>query len=220
MKTEIVCCETIRNELCAAMESSGARYPVHWLPAGLHNVPKDLHRTLQTIFDQISCGRLLLAMGLCGNAISGAWTRDFELILPRADDCISLLLGQERRLALGREKPTYYLTKGWLDGERNIWAEYQYAIEKYGPKRGKMINDIMYAHYRRLGVVDTGGYQLSEIEPLTHQIADTLGLEHEIFPAGVEHICRLLTGPCPDDLYYRFPPQTRIQIYAPNANLQ
>lgn len=37
--------------------------------------------------------RILLATGFCGDSFCGLETRHTELIIPRTDDCISLLLG-------------------------------------------------------------------------------------------------------------------------------
>ena len=220
MKTEIIACKTIQQEVELAIQTTGVDYPVHWLEAGLHNVSKKLHDTLQAVLDSLHCDRVLLALGVCGNAVSGLQVRDYELIMPRVDDCVSLLLGNDKRRAIGAEKVTYFLTKGWLQGERNIWVEYNYALQKYGPKRGKMINDLTYGKYKRLGVIETGAYDLNEILPETKKIASEIGMEHEVIHAGIGNVCRLLQGPWDPKLYAAFPPNSELTLEIPDANLQ
>ena len=83
MNTVIIACQTLKNELEAAMAASGRSFEIRWIESGLHNVPKKLHATLQEHLDQ--CGgfdTVLLVMGYCGNSVAGIETRDFQLVMP------------------------------------------------------------------------------------------------------------------------------------------
>ena len=68
MKTAVIACKTIEDELNFAMQQTGCTFPVVWLEPGLHNVPEKLHAAVQTAIDDLAddC-RVLLAMGFCGN---------------------------------------------------------------------------------------------------------------------------------------------------------
>ncbi len=110
MTAVIIACKTIEQELNAAMEQTGCDYPVVWLEPGLHDVPKKLHETLEAHLDTVrGYDTVLLAMGFCGNSVVGLHTHDFELVIPRRDDCISLLLGDTQR-----PFAAVFLTEGWL----------------------------------------------------------------------------------------------------------
>ena len=220
MRTEIIACKTIQRELTLAQQRCGTAYPVHWLEAGLHNVTAVLHDALQDALNTVHCDRVLMALGVCGNAVYGLQVRDYELIMPRVDDCITLLLGSRRSEDPEYAKGTYFLTKGWLEGERNIWVEYNYALKKYGPELGRAINRLTYGKYCRLGVIDTGACDMAEILPETEKIAAEIGLEHRIIPAGIEHICRLLTGPWDPEDYAVFAPGTEVSLVIQNVSLQ
>ena len=127
MKTIMIACKTIERELKKAIRDTGISYPCTWLESGLHNYPEKLREALQKTLDEISSEteRVILAFGYCGNAVNGLKTGNFQLILPRVDDCITLMLGSfKKRQEISAEAASYFLTKGWLDGERNIWAEY------------------------------------------------------------------------------------------------
>lgn len=199
MKTCIIACRTIEEELSCAMRESGVELPVFWLESGLHNVPKKLHKVVQeTIEDAEEAGytRLLLAMGFCGNSVENLELTSAELIMPRVDDCITLLLGSFRkRKQLESGSGTYFMTKGWLDGERNIWKEYCYAVEKYGKETGEEIFEMMFGNYSRIGILDAHACPMEPVKEETERIANALGFTWEIFDASVDYLKELLTGP-------------------------
>ena len=211
MKTAIVSCKTLETELTAAIARTGVDYPVAWLESGLHNLPKKLNAKLSEVLSGLDADRVLLGMGYCGNSIAGLTTGDFELIMPRVDDCITLLLGSSaRRAEIARELSAYFLTEGWMRGERNLWVEYQYSIEKYGEEMAQELAEMMYAHYRTLALLDTGLEDINALLDKTKIIADTLHLEQKVLPASVHFLEELLTGPWEDGRYLIVPPHTTI----------
>ncbi len=208
METQIVSCRTIQLEVEKALRETGLQYPVSWVESGLHNYPEKLRNKLQEILDRISADRVLLAMGFCGNSLAGLKTRDFELVIPRADDCITLMIGspEERK----RYERTYFLSKGWLQGERNIYEEYKYTLHKYGPKQGKAIFRMMLGHYMYLGVLDTGVCDFDELAAQAGAIADELDLTLRTIPAADRFLKELLTGPWPEERFCVVAPNTAV----------
>ncbi len=198
MKTVVIACKTIEDELNHALRRTGAEYPVFWLESGLHNVPQKLKDAVCDALLSSGADRALLAMGFCGNALLGLETPVDEVIFPRVDDCISLLLGSvKRRLAVSDEYAAYFFTEGWLRGERNIWVEHQYMLETYGEEITAELEKDMFGHYRTLGLLDCG---IKPIEPLvegTRMIAEGLHLRQKIIPASAAYLEELLTGPWP-----------------------
>ena len=207
MDTVIVSCRTLETELELARRQTGVRCPVRYLESGLHNTPAKLNARLTELFSELTADRVLLAMGYCGNAVSGLRAGDFELIVPRADDCITLLLGSHaRRMRTGKELAAYFLTEGWLRGERNIWTEYRYTMEKYGEEVGRMITDTLFSTYRTLALLDTGAEPVQPLVEKTRVIADTLHLRQEIVSGSLAYLRELLTGPWPETRFLRVPP--------------
>ena len=197
MNTIVMACNTIANEVRLAMEEVGCEHPVIWVESGLHLQPDLLRKTLQEELDRITgVDQVLLVFGYCGNALVGLKPQSFKLIFPDVDDCISLLLGScERRKEISDEAGTYFLTKGWLDNENNIWEDYRHALKRYGLARTERIFQIMLAHYRRLVMIETGAYDPAALEETIRHIADTLHLEYQAIPGTIAYIKRLLTGP-------------------------
>ena len=213
MDTCVISCGTIRREVEKAYRDTGVSYPIFWLESGLHNWPEDLRAALQDkLREAKGYSRVLLAMGFCGNAICGLRAEDGELVIPRVDDCISLLLGSvARRMELVKGCGTYFLTEGWLHGEQSLWWEYQYTVKKYGERRGKAVMRYMLQHYKRLGIIDSGAYPLEEILDETQKVADTLGLRREVLPGDDSFLRRIFSGPWDEKHFLILPPHTEIQ---------
>ena len=211
MNQTVIACRTIEDELAAAMERTGCEAEVLWLESGLHERPKKLGAALQELVDEIRAERVLLALGSCGGALEGLRAGGCELVLPRVDDCISLLLGSvERRMRIGEEYAAYFLTEGWLRGERNLFALYRDTEEKYGRETTDELMGMMFGHYRTLGLLDSGLVPVERVAEQTAPIADKIGLRTVVFPAGTEYLEQLLTGPWPTERFVRKAPGERI----------
>lgn len=204
MRTVIIACRTVEQELTAVMNRINCTYPVTWLESGLHNVPSRLCRTLQEAIDTCAgYDRILLAMGFCGNAVLGIHSDTCEIILPRAEDCIGLFLGSRR--SSQELVGSYFFTEGWLRGERTIWWEYQRAIERYGEPRARRIFDTMLRNYRRILLVNTGCFQIEPVRRELQRMAEAFSLETAEIEADLDLLSRLLTGPWEEDAFIRLP---------------
>ena len=89
---------------------------------------------------------------------------------------------------------TYFLTKGWLDGESNLLDEYQRCVGRYGEQRATRIMQTMLKHYRRFVVIDTGAYLVESIIASTQQFAEKHGKRHEIATGSLRLFHKLLLG--------------------------
>jgi len=219
VQTLLIACRTLESEIALAAREAGIARPTRWVEPGLDARPDRLRDLLRDELHRVSCenasraaskgastGRVLLAFGYCGHALLGLHAASFELVFPRADDCISLLLGSaERREAVAGETPTYFLTEGWLEHETNVWSDYQRAVATMGAERAKQVMAMLLAPYERLGVIDTGACPLARVTERTRPIAETFGLRHEVIPGSTRYLRQLLAGPWGDE-FVTIPP--------------
>jgi len=141
---------------------------------GLHLHPKKLAEALQEQIDSIQEPSLVvLGYGLCGNGLHGLHARQHTLLIPRADDCIAILLGSKE--AYQREftanPGTYYLTKGWLESGSDPLREYESIAARYDPETAEWIMDQQYQHYRRLLLVAHTQEDLDAYRPRALEVA-------------------------------------------------
>lgn len=212
VKTVVIACSTIRPELQAMMERCGCEYPVFYMDAKLHDRPDDLRQAVQAQLDTLTdVDRVLLPFGYCGGTTVGLRAGDFEMILPKSDDCITLFLGsRENRKAVPDERYTFFLTQGWLDSERNILKEYERLCEKYNQRRADRVMQAMYQHYHAIGLVDSGLFPLEPQTEVSEKIADLLHLEHKVLPGTGSLLQTLLCGPYDDPSLLRISPHKEV----------
>ena len=197
MRTILVACETIRDEIEATLSRRGLDYPVVWLKGGLHNSPDRLRARLKEVLAEVEgrCDRLLISLGYCGGGVSELTTGGYTTILPLTDDCLSLLLGSMAARREASRTPTYYLTAGWLRHENNVVGDYERLVEQRGQDKADRLTKMMLQHYRRFGLVDTGTYDLEQAAARVTPLAGRLGLAVERVPGAGSWLERLLTGP-------------------------
>lgn len=214
MNNAIIACEMLRDEIRYAMTQTDCIFPIHWLEAGLHNTPKLLSDHLQHTVNSLrghGYDTVILTFGSCGNALLGLQNGNFKMVIPRVDDCISLLLGSvERKATINHCAGTCFLTPGWIIGERNIWAEYHQAIEKYGKRRADRIMNTMLHNYRDLALLDTNCYQTDDYWLQVERMAADLKLNPRLLPASTTYLEELLLGPWPAERFIIIPPNERI----------
>ena len=199
----MIACNTLRTEIEYLSAKHGVNRPIIWLESQLHNVPKKMAQTLQEAIDAVrDVDRVILGYANCGNVIQGLRSGNFELAVPRVDDCISLVFGsQKARTAYGNVHRAIYFTDGWMDEGHNIIEEYNGLVDRYDSETASDIFGMMYANYRTMAYLDTGLYDTDELMARTRFIADELGLEQRVKPVTLDYVERLVCGLWNEDLF-------------------
>lgn len=176
-KTVLIACKMLQHEINKALEEVGFNDPIVWVDSEYHNEPDALRDKLQQEIDkQKGASRILLAYGCCGNGTLGLRATTGELVIPKTEDCISMLMTQTKQKYL-RPKATYFITKGWLEGTRSIAKEIEHTVKRYGKERAQRILAMMFKHYKYLMLIDTRSYDVEECLPEARQLAQSLNLE-------------------------------------------
>lgn len=133
------------------------------------------------------------------------------MIIPRVDDCITLMLGSfAARNRIMAEGGTYFLTHGWLKNESNIYAEHRYSMKKYGKRITDDIYKTLLAHYKQLGLIDTGAYDFEAFLEETKIVASALGLAQRPITGTLGYLEQLFNGPWPAEKFILVPKNTAI----------
>lgn len=142
---------------------------------GLHRRPERLRQALQLQLDSIAQPSLIaLGYGLCGNGLDGLQAGIHTLLVPRADDCIALLLGsaEEYQRQFNAAPGTYYLTKGWLESGSDPLKEFEEVRAKFGDEQAEWVMDQQYQHYTRLALVAHNQNDLEIYRPRAQAVAE------------------------------------------------
>lgn len=195
MNNIVIACQVLKDELNLVMKETGCTYPVIWVDSDYHINPDKLREKLQEEINALSeVDNILFAYGCCGNGLVGLKATTANLIIPKIEDCISLLLSQPDQEPQ-RVKETYFLTQGWLDSSRNIVSEYSYSLKRYGAQRTQKIYALLLKYYRYLAFIDTGAYNVQESMEKAHQFAQAVNLQLDVIQGSTWLLKKLLTGP-------------------------
>ena len=192
MSTVFICCKMIEKEFKKAYADIGSTNTVYWLDAGLHSNPDNLRTSLQNTLDSLpkDVDRVIMAYGLCGKAVIGLKTHDFDMIMPKTDDCIALLLGSNNEKK--NNKSTIFITDSWISGERSMLNEYNYLLNRYGQQKGDRIFKRQFMHYNTLGVLDTGCYNIDDVIAETKEFSAMLSLSTKVIPTTYNYLESLI----------------------------
>lgn len=159
---KLISCNVFQREACWCLAHTPHLVDPEFVELGLHVAPSRLRERLQARIDEEDAGDIrhdavLLLYGVCGNAAVGLTARRAPLVIPRAHDCATVLLGGARQYAqvfgdnpsrpfssvgyLERGTETYRTEGGAGMGAGNTYEDF---VEKYGEDNAKYIWQTLY----------------------------------------------------------------------------
>jgi hypothetical protein len=175
MRFKLISCEVLYREMCHACAHAPHQVDLEFLPKGLHDLGgKPMAAKIQEVVDRTPEGMydaILLGYGLCGNGLDGLCARHTRLVLPRAHDCIAMLMGSHARYQayFDGNPGTYYRSTGWLERGKGLQQlthntmgfdeSLEAMIRKYGEDNGRYLYEEMtryQSQYSKLTFIETG----------------------------------------------------------------
>ncbi|MBI5799162.1 MAG: DUF1638 domain-containing protein [Verrucomicrobia bacterium] len=137
---KIIACEIAVREISFVAAQSPHLVDLEFLTQGLHDIPCTGGAEIQRRIDAVPAGKydaILLGYGLCGNLLRGLRPSHAPLVIPRAHDCITLLLGSKERYVerQAARVGSYYYSSGWLECRQRRGDETPPANEAFQPMR-------------------------------------------------------------------------------------
>jgi len=227
-RVAIVTCAVIEQEIRHFAADLAHVVHIEVLEQGLHNEPHRLRTTVQDaidrVEDRVDAEAIVLGYGLCSRGTEGVRTRRCRLVITRAHDCITLLLGCRQRYAdyAVKHPGTYWYSPGWIQchvapGEARYHLLRQQYVEKYGEDNADYLMEqeqAWFAHYDTAAFVDLGVGNLDEGVRFTEQCARWLGWRFDHQCGNPELLRALLTGPWPDDRFVVLEPGRTFKMTA------
>ena len=163
MRIKLICCDVFLRIICRLVSESENIVDVEFVPMLAHNEPDKLREDLQRRINQSVKMRdydaIVLGYGLCGNATAGL-TAPVKLIIPRAHDCCTILMGSGKRFMkeFGDALSTRWSANGYFERchmINNNYDEYQTVsyktkkeyidlVEKFGEDNAEYVWETMH----------------------------------------------------------------------------
>ncbi|MDP6153115.1 MAG: DUF1638 domain-containing protein [Phycisphaeraceae bacterium] len=188
---------------------------VAFLEQGLHNEPDRLRRELQQMIDHVEqttdADAIVLVYGLCSRGTEGVRTRRCKLVIARAHDCITLLLGDKDRYAqYVKEHPdTYWYSPGWNKhhtppGKARYDKLYKQYTEQFGEDEAQYLmvtEQHWFQTYGRAAYVHLTVGRTGEDVQFTKDCADWLNWDYDEQDGDAQLLIDLLSGEWDDERF-------------------
>lgn len=242
LRLRAISCEVFARPVYRCAARSAHIVDVTMLRQRLHDTPVALRELLQAEIDLASEVRprydaVVLAYGLCGGASAGIVARDLPVVVPRAHDCITVMLGSRDRYAqeFGAHPGTYWFSADYLersdDGEADVargllgvgatstgqdaatLAEYS---ARFGEDNAEYLMEVLgnwRAHYDRSVFLGMGTLDAAGVEGRVRRMAEERGWVFERRAGSLILIRRLLDGDWDNDFLVLAPGQRLAMSY-------
>ena len=217
MRLNLIACEVLYRELCSALARSKNQIDINFLPKGLHDLGGEAMRSeLQKMIDETDYTKyeaVLMGYALCGMGTVGLQARRLPLIVPRAHDCISLLMGSGEKYLqyFDTNKGVFFRSTGWLERGENsdqptvektkrelgVGANLEELVEKFGEDNGRYVYEQLQGYqssYRQLTFIRTGLEPDQTFETKAREEAKAKGWEFDVVQGELGMLQRLVNG--------------------------
>ncbi|MGO9323643.1 MAG: DUF1638 domain-containing protein [Terracidiphilus sp.] len=145
MRLRLIHCQVLTREISRVASRSPHSVDVETLTMGLHDLGASMRPHLQERIDsadKAGYDAILLGYALCGRGTEGLRTGKTQLVLPRAHDCIGLLMGsrQQYQAYFEAHPGVYFRSPGWIENQtpdQTLQPAYSSAKDKIGERRGR-----------------------------------------------------------------------------------
>jgi hypothetical protein len=234
MRLKLIACQVFTREVEYLLARSPHLIDVEIIPMGLHSLGTEMRPHLQERIDAADApgyDAILLGYGLCGRGTDGLCARRTQLILPRAHDCIGVLMGSRQRYAeyFADHPGVYYRSPGWVEfqtpdlklqpafpSQKSGFIEMSSLgelIAKYGEDNGRYLFE-QYASFRRhysgLTYISTGIASDDACRALAQGEAAQNQWAFDEVRGSLSILDRLVNGPWDDADFLVIPPGGRI----------
>ena len=162
MKLHVIACSVMTREISLVAATCENTLHLHFMEQDLHNQPDELRKALQAEIHSIEAAgkygaggndgdvdAIILAYGLCSNAICGVRSRYYPVVAPRAHDCVTLIVGSRERYQeyFDRHPGTYWYSPGWIEqtpipGKERVERTRAEYVGRYGEENAEYLMDM------------------------------------------------------------------------------
>ncbi len=200
MKAVVLTCSSLKDHVEAAMRSQKVSYDMLLVDRSFHVEPSQMKKEVEKAVGALpkDVDTLLVAMGFCG----GVWdqvTFPVRVVIPRVDDCVSLLLQTDDEYRPNRKETghLYLYEQDPADfSALKFLRDGSYMTEGYEGISREMLFRMYFGQYHHMDIIDTGlnDCYSEEYATAAQENADQIGAVLDYVPGSNRMLEKLLTG--------------------------
>ncbi|OPX43770.1 hypothetical protein CLHUN_22500 [Ruminiclostridium hungatei] len=218
LRLKIIACDVLNRELSYLAGLSQHYTDITFLHQGLHDKPDFLRESLQEEINRANDGfpynylgtcpaydYIIIAYGLCSNGTAGISSPKVPLVIPRAHDCITLLLGsREKYMEFFKKHPgTYWFSSGWIErawqpSELKFSVLYKDYSQRYGEENAQYLMEMEQTwmkEYKNAGFIRWDSLNNNDYyRSFTRNTADFFKWDYMEFEGGMGLLWNILNG--------------------------
>lgn len=215
MRLKLLACKVLQREISLLMAQSENFIDVTYIRQDLHNTPLLLKAALQEEIDKLDEGKdrytcpepfdaILLGYGLCSNAVTGLKSARHRLVIPKAHDCITFLLGSREAYNhhFTNNPGTYWYSHGWIENVKmpskkrleEIREEY---VGIYGEENARYLMEMEHnwvKDYNTAGFINWNEIKPDKARLFTKDCAQSLQWDYKQFEGSPAYLVKFLNG--------------------------
>lgn len=222
----VIACEILFREVCFCASLCGNVTDLKFMGKALHDIGSaGMSKQLQTEIDSANSDiydAILLIYALCNNGISGLRSK-IPMVVPRAHDCITLLMGSKEKYKMYHEKnpSAYYMSPGWIERDdfskitntgipSQLWMNrtYQEYADQYGEENAVYLMEALgdwTSNYSKYTFIDTKTGDVEKYINDTKALANEKGWEFEKVEGSKSLIMDMMNGKWDDERFLVLP---------------
>jgi hypothetical protein len=228
LRIAILACNVFELELRELMRDRPHVVRLDLMDWGLHNEPKRMPEALRSRIAEIERDHrvqaIALAYGVCSRGTEGVGATRVPVVMPRAHDCIPVLVGsRERHAAYVKDHPgTYWYSPGWnkhhlAPGPDRYAALHARYVQEYGEDNADFLleqEQTWLSSYNRATYVHLAIGTTQRDRDYTQSCANHLGWMYDEVQGDAQWFVDLIDGRWDEQRFLTIPPGRRMRFTA------
>ena len=196
-KTVILSCTSLKDYVELTQKKLDTAYPVIYLSRIYHRDPEEMREHVISALEGLDpeVETVLVSMGFCG----GSWDKvkvPCRVVIPRVDDCISLLLQTTDEPVSNLKKQDHLYVKDKDPFKENFKSIFDHLTRDIDEETKKRYHEDWMRYYREIDIIETeiNDSRRPEYAAVVKADADWLQAEMAYIPGGTLLLEKLISG--------------------------
>ena len=196
-KTVILSCTSLKDYVELTQKKLNTDYPVIYLSRLYHRDPAEMREHVISALEGLDpeVETVLVSMGFCG----GSWDKvkvPCRVVIPRIDDCISLLLQTTDEAVSNLKTQDHLYVKDKTPDKENFKSIFDHLTKDIDEETKKRYHEDWMRYYREIDIIETeiNDARRPEYAAKVKADADWLQAEMAYVPGGTHLLEKLISG--------------------------